>query len=129
MVAVFVALRAREGEVLDAVQKQLRRATKMRHGDVFPIAGDCLRQRLGRVDATLALRRRTQRRPVALTGHATARWVTLRDERGHKNARRRATCGDGNWGGLQPFPWAAEAAGAAIRTAPGHVMNAMPPPR
>mmetsp|Transcript_9685 Transcript_9685/g.21890 ORF Transcript_9685/g.21890 Transcript_9685/m.21890 type:complete len:206 (-) Transcript_9685:535-1152(-) len=36
MVAVFFALRAREGEVLDAVQKQLRRATKMRHGDAFP---------------------------------------------------------------------------------------------
>ena len=56
MVAVFFALRAREGEVLDAVQKQLRRATKMRHGDALPIACDCLRQRLGRVDATLALR-------------------------------------------------------------------------
>ena len=62
MVTVFFALRAREGEVLDAVQKQLRRATKMRHGpwamatDALPIAGDCLRQRLGRVDATLALR-------------------------------------------------------------------------
>ena len=64
---------------------------------------------------------------MALTGRATAGWVTRRDERGHKNARRRDTCGDGNWGGLQPFPWAAEAAGAAIRTAPGHVMNAMPP--
>ncbi|XRB12204.1 hypothetical protein RI054_04g20400 [Pseudoscourfieldia marina] len=56
MVAVFFALRAREGEVLDAVQKQLRRATKMRHGDALPIAGDRLRQRLGRVDPALALR-------------------------------------------------------------------------
>ena len=44
--------------------------------------------------------------------------LTRRDERGHKNARRRATCGNGNCGGLLGLPRSTEAAEAAIRTAP-----------
>ena len=71
---------------------------------------------------------------VALTGGVDRSYLlVVRHAQGRARARKleaschlRCTCGDGNWVGLQSFPWSAEATEAAIRTAPEHVMDAMP---
>ena len=56
--------------------------------------------------------------PWRLGGREPSRRAICENEHERENARRRATCGNGNCGGLLGLPRSTEAAEAAIRTAP-----------